>query len=53
MNVEELHKLHLDKLVNAFGLANAMSAVRDDRAARALGNHYAENGTHDMGKSEY
>jgi hypothetical protein len=42
MTVDELHKLHMGKLVKAFGVSTAMSAFRDDRAARALGNHYSE-----------
>ena len=42
MTVEELHKLHMDKLVKSFGVSTAMSAFRNDRAARALGNHYSE-----------
>lgn len=42
MTVEELHKLHMDRLVKSFGVSTAMSAFRDDRAARALGNHYSE-----------
>jgi hypothetical protein len=42
MTVDELHKLHMDRLVKSFGVSTAMSAFRDDRAARALGNHYSE-----------
>lgn len=53
MNINELHKLHMQKLSNAFGVSTALSAFRNDRAARAFGNHYAENGSHDTGKSEY
>lgn len=53
MTIDELHKLHMDKLVKSFGVSTAMSAFWNDRAARALGNHYAEDDTHDMGRSEY
>jgi hypothetical protein len=42
MTVDELHKLHMDQLIKSFGVSTAMSAFRDDRAARALGNHYSE-----------
>ena len=42
MNVDQLHQLQMQRLADSFGLANTMSAVRDDRAARALGNHYSE-----------
>jgi len=42
MNVDQLHQIHMNRLVNAFGVANAQHVVSDDRAARALGNHYAE-----------
>jgi len=52
MNIEQLHQLHFDKLSKSFGIANALSAVRDDRAARAFGNHYSEDGSHDTGKEE-
>ena len=53
MKVDELHKLHMQKLTNAFGVSTALSAFANDRAARAFGNHYAEDGSHDTGKSEY
>jgi hypothetical protein len=43
----------MQKLTKAFGVSTALSAFRNDRAARAFGNHYAENGSHDTGKSEY
>jgi len=53
MNINELHKLHMDRLVKSFGVSTAMSAFRDDRAARALGNHYSEDGSHNTDRSEY
>jgi hypothetical protein len=42
MTVDELHKLQMSKLIRSFGVSTAMSAFRNDRAARALGNHYSE-----------
>lgn len=39
MNIDQLHQLQLSKLIRSFGVANTESAVKDDRAARALGNH--------------
>jgi hypothetical protein len=42
MTVDELHKLHMDRLIKSFGVSTAVSAFRNDRAARALGNHYSE-----------
>ena len=53
MNISELHQLHMGKLIKSFGVSTAMSAFRNDRAARALGNHYSEDGSHDTGKVEY
>jgi len=53
MKINELHQLHMDKLIKSFGVSTALSAFWNDRAARALGNHYAEDGSHDTGKSEY
>lgn len=53
MNVDELHQLHMNKLIQSFGVSTAVGAFRNDRAARALGNHYAEDGSHDTGRSEY
>lgn len=53
MNIDQLHKLHMQKLTNSFGVSTALSAFANDRAARALGNHYSEDGSHDTGKSEY
>lgn len=53
MNINDLHKLHMQKLTKAFGVSTALSAFANDRAARALGNHYSEDGSHDTGKSEY
>ena len=42
MTVDELQKLQMGKLIRSFGVSTAMSAFRNDRAARALGNHYSE-----------
>jgi hypothetical protein len=53
MTVEELHKLHMDRLIKSFGVSTAVGAFRNDRAARAFGNHYSDNGSHDTGRSEY
>jgi hypothetical protein len=53
MNINELHQLHMSKLINSFGVGTAVGAFRNDRAARALGNHYSEDGSHDTGKVEY
>jgi hypothetical protein len=53
MKVDELHKLHMQKLTNAFGVSTALSAFRNDRAARAFGNHYSEDGSHNTSRSEY
>jgi len=53
MNISELHQLHMGKLIKSFGVSTALSAFRNDRAARALGNHYSEDGSHDTGKVEY
>ena len=52
MNIDQLHQLHMDKLINSFGVSTALSAFRDDRAARALGNHYSDSGSHDTSKEE-
>jgi hypothetical protein len=53
MNINELHKLQVQKITKAFGVSTALSAFRNDRAARAFGNHYAEKGSHDTSRSEY
>jgi hypothetical protein len=53
MNINELHQLHMQKLTKAFGVSTALSAFANDRAARAFGNHYSEDGSHDTGRSEY
>jgi hypothetical protein len=42
MNIEQLHQLHMNKLIQSFGVSTAVGAFRNDRAARALGNHYSE-----------
>lgn len=42
MNIDQLHQLHMKQLTNSFGVSTAMSAFWNDRAARAMGNHYAE-----------
>jgi hypothetical protein len=52
MNIDQLHQLHMDKLINSFGVSTALGAFRDDRAARALGNHYSDSGSHDTSKEE-
>lgn len=52
MNIDQLHELHFDKLAKSFGVSTALSAFQDDRAARALGNHYSEDGSHDTSKEE-
>ena len=52
MNIDQLHQLHMDKLIKSFGVSTALSAFRDDRAARALGNHYSDSGSHDTSKEE-
>ena len=53
MNINELHQIQLNKLVNAFGVANTQSIVRDDRMARALGTTDSEKSTSEKGKIEY
>jgi hypothetical protein len=53
MKISELHQLHMGRLIKSFGVSTALSAFRNDRAARAFGNHYSENGSHDTGKLEY
>ena len=52
MNVDELHQLHLNKLINSFGVASSQEAFRDDRAARAMGNHYSETADPATSKEE-
>jgi hypothetical protein len=52
MNINELHQLHLQKLVKAFGVANAQAQFSDDRAARAVGNHYASTADPDTSREE-
>ena len=42
MNVDDLHQLHMKQLINSFGVSTAISAFANDRAARAMGNHYSE-----------
>lgn len=39
MNINQLHQIQMAKLIRAFGVANTESLIKDDRAARALGNH--------------
>jgi hypothetical protein len=53
MTVNELHKLHMDRLVKSFGVSTAMSAFRNDRAARALGNPDTEHSETEKAKVEY
>lgn len=52
MNVNDLHQLHMSKLIRSFGVGPAMSAVWDDRAARAMGNHYSETSDPATSKEE-
>lgn len=53
MKLEELNQVHVEKLANSFGVANAQSVVRDDRAARALGTPDNDRTQTDLGKVEY
>jgi len=53
MNVNELQQLHLNKLVGAFGVANAQASISDDRAARALGTTDSDKSVSEKGKIEY
>jgi len=52
MNINQLHQIHINRLVNAFGVANTQHVVSDDRAARALGNHYSETSDPATSKEE-
>jgi hypothetical protein len=52
MNVDQLHQLHVNKLVKSFGVANTQEALMDDRAARAMGNHYSETADPATSKEE-
>jgi thiazole synthase ThiGH ThiG subunit len=53
MNIDQLHQLHVKKLSNSFGVANAQSAIRDDRMARAFGTSDENKSETDKGKVEY
>jgi len=53
VNVNELHQIHLNKLVGAFGVANTQAVISDDRAARALGTTDSEKSVSEKGKIEY
>jgi hypothetical protein len=52
MTVDELHQLHMNKLIQSFGVSTAVGAFRNDRAARALGNHYSETADPATSKEE-
>jgi len=52
MNIEQLHQLHMNKLTQSFGVSTAMGAFRNDRAARAMGNHYSETADPATSKEE-
>jgi hypothetical protein len=52
MNVNELHQLPMQKLAASFGVANAQTQFSDDRAARAMGNHYASTADPDTSREE-
>jgi len=60
MNIEQLHALHFNKLAQSFqpphpqqGVSTALAAFRDDRAARAFGDHYAQNADPATSKREF
>lgn len=53
MNVNELQQIHLNKLVGAFGVANAQASISNDRAARAFGTTDNEKSVSEKGKIEY
>jgi hypothetical protein len=38
MTVNDLYRDHFKRLVTSFGVANALSAYRDNRISRALGD---------------
>lgn len=52
MTVDELHQLHMNKLTQSFGVSTAVGAFRNDRAARALGNHYSDTADPATSKEE-
>lgn len=52
VTIDQLHQLHADKIVKSHGVSTYLSAFQDDRAARALGNHYSDSGSHDTSKEE-
>lgn len=53
MNIDQLHQLHMNKLIQSFGVSTALSAFRDDRAARALGTSDEDKSESEKGKVEY
>ena len=53
MNLEQLHRVHTQQLVRSFGVANAQSAVLDDRAARATGTIDENKSPSEKAKVEY
>jgi hypothetical protein len=52
VNIDELHQLHMDRLAQSFGVSTAMGAFRNDRAARAMGNHYSDTADPETSKEE-
>jgi len=53
MNLDQLHLAHTQQLARSFGIANAQSAVLDDRAARAIGNIDEHKSDSEKAKVEY
>jgi hypothetical protein len=53
MNLEQLHQLHTQQLARSFGVANSQEAIKDDRAARALGTTDENRSETDKSKVEY
>jgi hypothetical protein len=53
MNLEQLHQVHTQQLARSFGVANAQDALRNDRAARALGNTDEHKSESEKAKIEY
>lgn len=37
MTLQELQSLHMDQLINAFGVANAQEVAKDNKLVRAFG----------------
>lgn len=53
MNLEQLHQLHTQQLARSFGVANSQEAIKDDRAARALGESDENKSETEKAKIEY